>query len=295
MGWTHHRCRLLFFIAPITSVSSNRSSSSSSSRSRSNNLDNAPDMISVQQTLLMQQTMYSMHAAGDDIKRAHHPQPLPSAYTDTGLYGLHYGPNYECMETHLTYPDPDPDTYERRHSFTEGTMTLRNRDNYEEHLRQVEADPNQVSNTRIARKSVLNDLDYFHVTQNYTPDVMHDLLEGVCPYIMKLILKTFIIDKKLLTVDFLNQRIKSFNYGPTEFGNKSTEISRYALSHADGHTKQSAIEMWCLMVNLPLLIADQSPEDDPHWGLYVSLLEIVSIVFAPALSEGATYYLQEII
>ena len=47
----------------------------------------------------------------------------PSAYTETGFCGLHYGLHYGCVETHLTFTDPDtdtdmdPDTYERRHNF----------------------------------------------------------------------------------------------------------------------------------------------------------------------------------
>ena len=180
-------------------------------------------------------------------------------------------------------------------SFSEDAVTLRNRANYAEQLKKVEADPSCVSDFGVSRNSVLNELHYFHVTENYTPDIMHDLLEGVCPYVMKLVLKALILDKKIFSLDLLNERIKSFNYGPQEFGNKPTEVSRHALAQADGHLKLAAMEAWCLMVNLPMLIGDHVPENDEHWEFFILLLEIASIVFAPAMSEGATYYLQELI
>ena len=38
------------------------------------------------------------------------------------------------------------------------------------------------SQTGLKRDSVLNDLSFYHITDNVTPDIMHDVLEGVVPF-----------------------------------------------------------------------------------------------------------------
>jgi len=42
--------------------------------------------------------------------------------------------------------------------------------------------------TGIKRNCVLNDLTYFHVTENLVVDAMHDILEGIAPFELGLIL-----------------------------------------------------------------------------------------------------------
>jgi len=51
---------------------------------------------------------------------------------------------------------------------------------------------------------------------------MHDMLEGVSTYDIGLILKYMIFEFKYFTVDTLNNRIETFNYGPIDIRNRST-------------------------------------------------------------------------
>ncbi len=53
--------------------------------------------------------------------------------------------------------------------------------------------------------------------------------------------------------------------------------------------------MWCLLRLLPLIMGDLVPEDDPHWENYLTLLEIINIVFAPVVSLGLAHYLQHLV
>ena len=53
--------------------------------------------------------------------------------------------------------------------------------------------------------------------------------------------------------------------------------------------------MWCLALHLPLLIGQNIPEDDNHWELLKTLLEIVRIAFSPLLAKNQVPYLQMII
>jgi hypothetical protein len=52
----------------------------------------------------------------------------------------------------------------------------------------------------------------------------------------------------------------------------------------------AASQMWCLGRYLPLLIGDLVPYDDPHWGNYIMLLDIVDEVFAPVTTPDRADY-----
>ena len=58
-----------------------------------------------------------------------------------------------------------------KESTTENAELLRNIQNYQEDLRSQDS-----SQTGVKIESIFNELPYFHVTQNYAPDIMHDIL-----------------------------------------------------------------------------------------------------------------------
>ena len=73
----------------------------------------------------------------------------------------------------------------------------------------------------INERSVLNDIDGFHVANSQMPqDVMHILFEGVVPKEVKLMLSVFIVEKQYFTLHLLNERIRCYPYGRSEVKNK---------------------------------------------------------------------------
>jgi hypothetical protein len=70
------------------------------------------------------------------------------------------------------------------------------------------------------------------------PDAMHDILEGVLHYGVKEMLKEFIFVEKLFTLDELNRRISTFDYGYQDDSNKPAAVQRSRLSSADHSIKQ---------------------------------------------------------
>ena len=72
----------------------------------------------------------------------------------------------------------------------------------EDHQRQAIA-----KNVGIVKRSGLNKLHYFHVNDGLPPDIMHDLLEGAVPCEVKCLLKTCILEKKLFSLQFFNNRM----------------------------------------------------------------------------------------
>ena len=102
----------------------------------------------------------------------------------------------------------------------ESDFLLRTPKNYEAGVK-----TNKVSDTGVKEPCVFHEVNGFHVTQNVTVDIIHDLLEGVCMYDMKEIIFVFIFGRKYFTLQSLNLRIEHMNFGPTENSNKPPNIS----------------------------------------------------------------------
>lgn len=61
--------------------------------------------------------------------------------------------------------------------------------------------------------SILNSLKYSHVIEALAPDAMHDLLEGVLPRTMCLMLHTMITVDRYFTINTLNHAFNNFKFG----------------------------------------------------------------------------------
>ncbi|XP_032366042.1 uncharacterized protein LOC116684672 [Etheostoma spectabile] len=149
---------------------------------------------------------------------------------------------------------------------------------------------NNSTETGIKRDCALNKLQFYHVTDNVAPDVMHDILEGVGGFEMKLVLNS-LIEQKLITLEQLNYRLTSFDYGFCDGGNKPSAIKPQDLKNPDGALRQTASQTWCLLRLLPLMIGDLVPEGNQHWELFLSLLCCMELIFSPALTHGAIIFL----
>ncbi|XP_028416232.1 uncharacterized protein LOC114540154 [Dendronephthya gigantea] len=179
--------------------------------------------------------------------------------------------------------------------FHEADFTLRTRDGYEIHCRRLQQSEHFSVTFGLNRRSELNNSRFYHVVGGLPADAMHDVLEGTLQYHTKEILKYFILEKKAFSLDELNKRITSFDYGYHNDSNKPAPILRTKLTSDDNSLKQHANEMWCLGLFLPLLVGEFIDEDDDHWTAYCTLLEIVRIVFSPLVSKQQIPYLQVLI
>ena len=81
---------------------------------------------------------------------------------------------------------------------------------------------------------------YFHVCAGgLVPDVMHDLLEGVLQYEVKLMLQTFVRVDKYFTIEEFNTRLISMELGYMEAKDVPTPITNVTLS-SNGHSIKQA-------------------------------------------------------
>lgn len=71
-------------------------------------------------------------------------------------------------------------------------------------------------------------LETYHVTDNISSDIMHDVYLGVCKYDLTHILKYFIYNKKYFTLKQLNEKIRTFPY---KLYNKKNKIPQIKVIH----------------------------------------------------------------
>ena len=89
--------------------------------------------------------------------------------------------------------------------------------------------------TGVRTSCPLNSLQNFHCVTNYNLDAMHDMLEGVCPYEVKLLLNHFIFSDQHITLSEVNQQIKSFHYSFTDKKNKPSVLVYDRMQTASDH------------------------------------------------------------
>lgn len=85
---------------------------------------------------------------------------------------------------------------------------------------------NDSSLTGRKEECVWNQIDSFHVANNKSVDIMHDIYEGVAPLEISLLLENLIAKYPLFTLETLNLRISNFNYGNFENLNLPQTISQ---------------------------------------------------------------------
>lgn len=178
---------------------------------------------------------------------------------------------------------------------TEDCKCLRNYQNYCLDLLE------NFSATGIKEDSIFNMLYRFHVTRNFSVDVLHDFLEGACHYdLCNIILN--LLEQNAFTLDELNANIRFHNYGPFAKNKKLDPITYEMLKNKK--IRSSGAEMHRLVVNFAFIIGHRVNKYSPEWKLYLVLRQILSIVTAKTIhrrtyellsslvSEHHTLYLQ---
>lgn len=94
-------------------------------------------------------------------------------------------------------------------------------------------------NSGVNFNSILNNLKYFNVCSGgLLPDIFHDVLEGVMPFELKLLLKYLIFQEKYFTLEQLNTAIQNIELGQLEALDRPTPISPQTLREDGNSLKQ---------------------------------------------------------
>lgn len=128
------------------------------------------------------------------------------------------------------------------YQFLEEHFQLRNEADHEQHCDLIQNDPSGDMSKKygINRRSALNNLKYFHVCNgSLIPDIMHDVLEGVLQYEVKLMLRYMINVENYFSLDVFNSKLRNLELSSTESKNKPTSISPKTISSEGNSLKQN--------------------------------------------------------
>ncbi|XP_032458006.1 uncharacterized protein LOC116738689 [Nasonia vitripennis] len=180
------------------------------------------------------------------------------------------------------------DSFECSQFCTENKKLLRTQGNYCSDVMR-----GKTNETGLKEQCVFNQLRNYHFVVNKSVDFMHDVLEGVCIYVIRAILNDLIFESKLFTLEYLNLRIKEF----VSYSDDTNQPPPIALNRLKGklNLKFSAAEMLYLTRYLGVIIGDKIPRDNEHWKMYIYLRKIVDILMSPRIVDAHVTTLTKLI
>lgn len=144
----------------------------------------------------------------------------------------------------------------------------------------------------VKETAVWNELISFHVTENPSCDLMHDMLLGVLRYDLAFILN-YLIRQNYFSLEHINERIKFFKFSKIDTGNVMPQIKQEHLRR--NVIVISASEMLSLTLYLGVLVGDLIPNEDPVWRFYTLTVEMLDNLLARSFSAESIKYLQHLI
>ena len=181
--------------------------------------------------------------------------------------------------------------------FVEECFVMRSRVEYDKDIGKLNSTKESVCHVHgVKRYCELNNIESFHVTENYSLDIMHIFLEGIVPLEIGCVLFNLVCAQKYFTFDELNAQVTDF-WGmiSVDRKNKPPHINRLMPPGAGLNPSMKATQSWALLKYLPGIIGDRVPVDDKTYRLLLHLSELVDLAFAPRFTVGLVAYMKECI
>lgn len=134
----------------------------------------------------------------------------------------------------------------------------------------------------IAEYCILNDLKYFHILENWTADIMHDLCEGTIKVVLDIFFEVG-IKQKIFSEDDIKNRISNYH----GYGIQNSQFIPSAVKLTTKNLNQSASQMKCLIQHLPFIFYSYKnhPKLETPWKCINAMLTILRICYSNAISE----------
>lgn len=179
---------------------------------------------------------------------------------------------------------------ETQKMIAEDRSKLRTLDNYTSHL-EIVAESNKVdfSETKgVKRECALNKLNFFHILKNKTVDVMHDLNEGIIPFLLKHLFQ-YCITKKVFTEEWLQKRIQFFDFGA------SRKNSPSLLNLKKDNLNQNGSQLICLFRHIGFILHELRENETIKkiWICVQSLQQIIQICYSSEINENHVQALEK--
>lgn len=137
-----------------------------------------------------------------------------------------------------------------------------------------------LENFGVKKECVWSNIGNFHVAVNFSIDMIHDSLEGMCKIEITELLHHYIYIEKIFYEEILNNSIDSFASNRSERKNKPLEI--IPSNNKNLVLKFSASEAQCFMRHLDLILGERIPENSDIWVVYIFPNEILNTLSAKA-------------
>lgn len=157
---------------------------------------------------------------------------------------------------------------------------LRTRESYDQILSEIENKKFDLTMSKgIKLFCSLNKLKYFHITQNLSVNMDHDINEGLIPFALK---KVFdhCIQNGLLSLNELENRISGFNYGHLNRKNIPS-----ILCMDKKNLNQNASQSYCLMTHIPFILSHLKGDLTSVWPIITTLLQAMQIIYSRVIAE----------
>lgn len=141
------------------------------------------------------------------------------------------------------------------------------------------------------RSSPLTQVRSYNVMTCHPPDIAHDIFEGVGPLTMSLVLTDICVHKKVVSLNTINNIIKSFHYSRVDETNKPRVLS---MKNGRVVVRQSMSECWTLLRLLPLMIGHLVPRCRA-WTVFVLYVRIVELIVSPCITEIELVQMQPLV
>lgn len=163
---------------------------------------------------------------------------------------------------------------------------------YDAQVSEVEKEPELCKLYGIKERSVLNELEHFHISNGAPGDLAHDVFEGFAIEFLTDIIVRLVRGKKV-SLTQVNELIISFDYMEVHKRNKPQPIKEKALTQLK--VKQTACEMWNLISLFPLIFGNLFETNDDMWELFIMFHKIIQRLCALQYREEDLVVLDEMI
>lgn len=203
-----------------------------------------------------------------------------------GLYGMteSFNSNFYCRhcEAHKS---------ELQTMSAEDPEKMRNKSQYKYYMQKLDncTDVDLDATKGYKGHCLLNDLEFFHILDNNSLDLMHDLNEGILPYLLETLFE-YMVSKKIITKREIIARVRDYNYGIL---NQSSRPS--PLKFEKKNLGQHAAQAYCLFTNIPFMLIDLKSKLSEVWIIMETMLSIMQILYSKTIKEADITRLETLI
>lgn len=173
------------------------------------------------------------------------------------------------------------------------SFVLRTKADYDSQILKFEQGLTDSTTYGIKRRCCFNRLQFAHAIDILPPDISHDVAEGLIPFTLSPAIEYF-VNKKYFSIDQLNIRLKTFDFGLLDKRNIRDFIDPNFMRKHSGIGGSATKNMYLLRF-MPFLLGEFVPPEDLIWQLVLECWDLVMVIYSEVFTDALIYYLDALI